>query len=420
MFSFESIKLIKKNNLILWFGIVTFILIIFHFISYQKEVKQLSQIDKIVTQQTFFMKEYSDKRDSFIDSRAREEYIKKFLIPYESMHQSIKGQQYNTLSKNYFKLISDKSFPMLPFDNITQTIPQASVLKTGELDDTYDELKIVLDNNITPLNIPTILTNPESLGRFDGTDKEKKMFTQLNQRYYTKGFYFIWSIFIKNISLLFLTLVILLFGINLALELNYKNKTIDFLIARKSKLKIFMTKCFTANILGILFVSSVFVSVLSIIGVLYGFGSLKYPVLSWIKSHPTSTRYNSIYFNRDFFSPYKTEFVHLDHYLFKCFIILSLSILFVNALCFFISIISKNVMITIVVSTLITFSSISSPYSKYSPLTFLNIDKTVSNYLGFKLGLNNAYQYGIFVLLFWSIALYFLSFLLFKHTQKGN
>jgi hypothetical protein len=147
-----------------------------------------------------------------------------------------------------------------------------TLLKANELNDTYSEISWLKKKHVTPIFPQTVLTNPETLANFNGSQATMQTFKKANQRHYLSGWAFIWQFFKGNYFLLLLLLISLVCGNILVSELNRRNPTIDFLLLRQSPRRIFWTKYWTANLLGCGLIASILLISFVALSLIFGAG----------------------------------------------------------------------------------------------------------------------------------------------------
>ena len=276
-----------------------------------------------------------------------------------------------------------QKWPMLSYsgDNIIDFN-----LHSGEVEATRKEL-VYLQRHQLPTMLPlTIRTNPQTALTNNVPVFQDKVFQELTQRFYVKGWEQIWLWSTIGGILIALTVINIFLGDILANEHDSQSDHTTWLrLQNYGRTKMVLTKLgvhFVLSCLMIFLALGVFLVYASLRN---GLGDLRYPVQAWTLGKKVISPYlwSTATEEANYFAPLQITFIRLSRYL-GLLGIFGLAVLFLNStLTLLINRLVKIRLFALLIMVVLPLLGLVLPASIYNPFTYLNSDWVVSNYLGY-------------------------------------
>lgn len=270
-------------------------------------------------------------------------------------------------------------------------------------DSTRQEMTLILDTEAVPMT-PLNFIYLDSEEQFY-TEEELELWQEQNPRFYNFGLYYIWYLLKEQAFLIFLALVIILFGSFLRSERTSKRHSLDFLYTQSmTSTKILFSKYLVSLGQSLLLLFTFVLGVLGLGTLINGFGSWEYPVNRFIPGEGIQ--------------PPERIFIPLSEYLRDNFILIIVGLVFILSVIYFFNILFKNEITVIFVGLITLVGGSLLPVHPYNPFTYLNTSAIVTGKHMYQL---NDYAYslqtGVLLLTGLSLIFMFINTLLVKRTD---
>lgn len=433
LFIFELKKLVKRKTNIVAAGILMVALITLYFFNYtlamsihQKNMKKfetnLEEIPMLLEQLKAekIIAEEKEDREALYRIEVGLEWYENELVESEAQLEGYKNENWEIVYpyqiEDYERLFINSLNPDRPDYFMEEQWGNWFTLKAS-----LAERKLMLERKVEPFYQDEIMW-PWLATIYDNfTGKAKQLWQEKSTRYGVHGYYFLYQL----LPFLFIPIVMLLgcfiFANNVSLESGKKHRGMDFYkVLPISRKKLFFAKYFSSMVYCFLF--TVLMLIIPLICSVFtkGLGNLKYPVLVYDGSPPSSMgkKYNVIDSVRDSF-----HFIDLGEYLGKTILLAFMLFIFLHSLYFLVSLFVKNPSINLVITSFLVFGGMMLlPKAAYNPLTYIDIHRTINQEIAtlsfFNYSIN--FQNGLLSLFAAGVVTFILGYIKFNKGVKSS
>lgn len=351
----------------------------------QQQIQRLTQAedDRIAAADQFFhslsQEEQQDPQQQLLQEQMLKE--KADLDKYRQAEPAQQLKMKSDIWLDEFTMTFDKMIGAERSDALPYIVAQLTVAE-------YQQL---MAKAITP-DQPLTAVIPETI-MGDYSKQDWAMYHQWNgERKQDQGWLSFYRFFKSQLSYLFLTIILLLFGGGMALERTAKQDHRAFLRLQGYDLRrIFLAKLAIALLTASTLILCGVAGVLVTSAIFGNTGSLAYPILSY-------------YFPSEF-APLAYRWLPLSAYLLKAFLLLLVCCVFLVAVCLTAGRFLKSELVCWLVGALVLGLGFILPVNQWNPLYYFNIHQVVSGLGNYEANRSFSWGFGFVYLLSWVLVI---------------
>lgn len=282
---------------------------------------------------------------------------------------------------------------------VSSDLPR-SLFGDATVANTVKELTLVTQKHLLPFYPARQLTDEMTKERYLG-DPERfpRQLEMSGARFYTAGWYFVGHVIRENWLLIGVLLCILSFGTLFSTELNRAHRHLQLLTTNGVNPLALWAVRFAVVALATILAVAVPVGLFMLGSLPFApTGSLQYPILTW---HLDGTQ----------------TFITLGRFLGQAAVLLPLVIIFGYAVTMFWSVLTRNALITAVLTLLTAGISFFIQQISWLPFPYLNVGAVSNGFAFYRMG-HGSFAQAILVLTGWSIALLVITFGLLQRNRR--